>query len=225
MNIDEPPKGATIPLQEGAPSGMFASYVPHDLKYSAEFEDGVMRAVLGLESAPASKSEGIRVIPDDSDEPAVAGVSVRSEAASLQNLPSIDEETLPLALDDTRRLYASPLPGIKLTHPGGYLHGGPGLDSEIDTFPEDFLANNPRVHTPGQLRGAIERDIAASREILHERMRTRQRAIQKNEQIEKELNLLMEEHSMELKINRKLADERRAKKEAKAKRKMEREAG
>lgn len=222
MSGDEPPPpGAPTPPQEEQPNGAYASYLPHDLKYSADFEDAVMHVVLN----PPQQSDGIRIIPEDSSEIPVQGISVKEDAISLQSLPQILEEELPLPLDDPRRIFASPIPGIKLTHPGGYFEGGPGLDPNLDNFPEHFFGSNPSAVNSATLRAAIDKEIDLHHEELRVRLSERRRAKDRNEQIERDLRNMREEHSMELKINRKLAEERRVKKEAKEKRRREREAG
>jgi hypothetical protein len=213
--------GGPTPPQEERPNGAFASYVPHDLKYSQDFEDALMQLVLG----PELPQDGIRVIPEDSSEQPVDGVSVRADAVSWQSLPTINEDELPLPLDDSRRIFASPIAGVKLTHPGGYLEGGPGLDPEMDTFPEDFLSNNPNAKSNERLRVAVAKEVEASMELLRERLEARRKAKERNEQIERELKLMSDDHSLELKIQRKMAEDLRAKKEAKEKRRLEREGG
>lgn len=222
MSGDEnAPTGAPTPPQEEQPSGAYASYVPHDLKYSADFEDEIMQAVLN----PPSDDNGIRIIPDDSNEIPVEGVSVKAGAISLQSLPVIAEDELPLPLNDSRRIFASHVPGVRLTHPGGYLEGGPGLEPDMDTFPEDFFNNNAGVMNATSLRAAVRKDIDASKEMLYERMRKRQDAIKHNERIERELKKMQEEHSMEMNIHRKMAEQRRAKKEAKEQKRLGKGAG
>lgn len=223
MSGDEPPPppGAPTPPQEEQPNGAYANYLPHDLKYREDFENAVAQVVLN----PPQKSDGIRIIPEDSSEIPVEGVSVKADAISLQSLPQISEEELPLPLDDPRRIFASCIPGIKLTHPGGYFEGGPGLDPDLDSFPEHFFHNNPSAVNESTLRAAEDKEIVSHFEELRKRMQERQRAKEKNEQIERDLKSMREEHSMELKVNRKLADKRRAQKEAKEKKRREREGG
>ncbi|EME87714.1 uncharacterized protein MYCFIDRAFT_75558 [Pseudocercospora fijiensis CIRAD86] len=216
-----PTAGAPTPPQEEQPNGAYASYVPHDLKYHADFEDSLMQPVL---NGP-SNQDGIRVIPEGSADIPVEGVSVRAQDISIESLPSISEEELPLPLDDPRRQFASPVPGIKLTHPGGYLEGGPGLDPDMDTFAEDFFDRNRHVTTSEDMRAAIQREIDENKELLQERLRARQEAKEKNERIEKELKLMQEEHEMERKVNKRMAESRKAKKEAKERRRAEREGG
>jgi hypothetical protein len=198
--------------------GTYASYVPHDLKYSTDFEDSLVQALLD----PEAKTDiGIRVIPDDSDEAPEEGVSIRARDILLPSLPNISEDELPLPLSDPRRVFASAIPGIKLTHPGGYLEGGPGLDPELDTFPDDFLNHNTDIGTAAALNTAIQSDIETHIETLKERLRARQKAKEKNEQIEKELRALVDQHNMELKIQRRMAEEQKAKRAAKEKKKRE----
>lgn len=220
MAATSPPPNPTPP-QEEQPNGAYASYVPHDLKYRADFEDSLMRVTLD----PNAKQDGIRVIPDDSSEQPEDGVSVRARDVSLQSLPTITEDELPLPLDDSRRVFASAIPGVKLTHPGGYLEGGPGLDPEMDTFPDDFFQNNPSVTSPEDLRKAIKKEVDSSVELLKARLRARQQAKEKNEQIEKELKTLMDEHSMEQKIYNKMAEENQRKQAAREQRRKDRQGG
>lgn len=203
--------------------GTYASYVPHDLKYSTDFEDSLVQTL--LDPAANADDTGIRIIPDDSDEKPKDGVSIRATDVDISTLPHIPEDELPLPLSDPRRIFASAIPGIKLTHPGGYLEGGPGLDPELDTFPDDFLNHNTDIGNAAALSTAIQSDIETQVETLKGRMRARQKAKEKNEQIEKELRALVDQHSMELKIQRRMAEEQKAKREAKEKKRRERAGG
>lgn len=223
MSVDDAPAplpGAPTPPQEEQLYGIYANYVPHDLKYDAAFED----ALIPVLDSPSS-DDGIRVIPEGSSEQPKEGISVRALDISLESLPSISEEELPLPLDDPRRKFASPIRGIKLTHPGGYLEGGPGLDPDMDTFAEDFFERNRHITTTEEMRIAVQREIDEQKQLLQERLRLRREAKEKNERIEKELKLMQEEHEMERKVNRKMAETRKAKKEAKEKRRAGREGG
>lgn len=215
------PQGGPTPPQEEQPKGAYANYVPHDLKYNADFEDSLMQAVLGAEAA----HDGIRVIARDSTEQPVDGVSVRASDVSLQSLPSITEDELPLPLDDPRRIFAGPVAGVKLTHPGGYFEGGPGLDPELDTYPDHFVSEHMDVRSANELRTLMRSEADANVEFLKERLKARQRAKERNEQIEKELKALMDQHGMELKIHNRLAEESQRKKEARERRRKERDGG
>ncbi|KAK0887253.1 hypothetical protein LTR02_017400 [Friedmanniomyces endolithicus] len=215
------PSGGPTPPQEDHPNTAYASYVPHDLAYSAAFEDSLMLAALD----PEAIQDGIRVIPDGSTEQAETGVSVRASDVSLLSLPTIAEDELPLPLKDPRRVFASPVAGVKLTHPAGYLEGGPGLAPEMDTFPDDYFLNHPEITTAEELRGVVGREVEASVEVLKERLRARKVARERNEGIAKQLRTLREEHDMELRVHEKMAGVYRVKREAREKRKKEREGG
>ncbi|KAM3415313.1 hypothetical protein BST61_g8842 [Cercospora zeina] len=201
-------------------SGKYASYVPHDLKYSAGFEDALMSVVLN----PPASPHGIRVISEDSSEQPMEGQSIRLKDVALQSLPVIAEVDLPLPLDDPRRIFSSPVPGVKLTHPGGYLEGGPGLEPDMDTFPEDFFNHHPHARTNDRFASTVDKKIEEHVAELQDRMRRREQAIKENAEVEKKLQELVLQHAMELKVHKKLADDRRAKREAKEKRRAEREA-
>merc|ERR1711939_6870 len=201
--------------------GNWANYVPHDLKYAADFEDALAKVALDADTI----HDGVRVLPDSSDEQAVDGASVRAKDFNMQSLPNISEDDLPLPLEDSRRIFVSPVPGVKLTHPAGYLEGGPGLDPEMDTFQEDFLARHPDVTTPADLKSAVGREVDEAVEQLKERLRKRRAAKERNEQIEKELKALRDQHEMELKIHNRMREESERKKEAREKRRRDREGG
>lgn len=214
METDEAPDMPSPHREEQSSSSGYASYVPHDLKYNADFEDAVMRITL----APTAPQDGIRIIPENSAEQPVEGISVRARDVTPQSLPAIAEADLPLPLEDPRRVFASAIPGIKLTHPGGYLEGGPGLDPDMDTFPEDFLSNHQDVRTTAELRAAVDKKIEENMSELKERMRKRDQAVKQNEEVAKKLQELVLQHTMELKVHKKLADDRRARREAKDRR-------
>lgn len=219
--------GGPTPPQEEHPANTYATYVPHDLAYSADFEDSLIAPILDSSKADGSSqlASGIRVIPPDSSESPVTGVSVRASDISPESLPTILETDLPLPLSDPRRKFASSLPGVLLTHPHGYLEGGPPLDPTLDTFAEDFLSHRPNITKQEDLQRAVQKEIESNVEILRERLRARQRAKEKNDQVAKELKVLMDQHSMELRIQERMQEDARRKKEAKEARKRERETG
>ena len=214
--------GGPTPPQEDQPANVYAGYVPHDLQYSADFEDSLIDIVL---HSAGTGGDGIRVIPEESDEQAIDGVSVRAKDILPQSLPTLREEDLPLPLDDPRRKFTSPIPGIRLTHPYGYLEGGPPLQPDLDTFADDFLSNHSHVSNPEQLSKAVQKEVDASIELLKERLRARQKAKEKNEQIAKDLKVLTDQHDMELRIHERMQEEQRRKKEAREKTRSEKQAG
>ncbi|KAK5109185.1 hypothetical protein LTR62_007270 [Meristemomyces frigidus] len=215
------PSARPTPPRENDGNNTYVNYVPHDLAYSRDFEDELLQAVLH----PTNTDPGLRIIPLDSTEQPENGISVRVSDISIAGLPSVTEDELPLLLSDARRVFQSSIPGVKLTHPGGYLEGGPGLDPNMDTFADDFLHTHRRSNAGdvATLRTALDREVSSSIEELKQRLRAREQARWKNEQIEKELRGLEEEHDMELKIHNKMAENMQRKREAKEKRRKERE--
>lgn len=213
MRADEMPD-ASESVPEEKSGSVYASYVTHDLKYSAHFEDAIMRIALAAPATP----DGIRVIPEHSAEQPIEGVSVRAQDILPESLPTIAEGDLPLPLDDSRRVFASAIPGIRLTHPGGYLEGGPGLDPQLDTLPNEFSSNHEQTRTTAEFDDARNQEIAENMSELMDRMRKREQALKQNEEVNKKLQELVLQHTMELKVHKKLADDRRAKKEAKDRR-------
>ena len=203
----------------------YANYVPHDLAYNADFEDSLIPLVLTDEPPPQT---GIVVLPDD-DEGAESQAPANLETAKLSSidphtLPRIPEADLPLPLNDPRRVYTSPIPGILLTHPQGYLEGGPPLDPEMDTFPEHFLSENAsKIKTSADLHAAVQRQVAESLEQLKGRMQARKEAKERNEGLERELRALGEEHEMEVRVHRRMVEEQARKREARERRKKERD--
>lgn len=225
--VPSAPSGGPTPPQETQPTNTYATYVPHDLAYSADFEDSLIAPILHSSNPDGSSQPeaGIRIIPPDSNETPVSGVSVRASDISPESLPTITETDLPLPLNDPRRKFASPLPGVLLTHPAGYLEGGPPLDPSLDTFAEDLLSHRPKIKNPDDLQRAVQKEIDANVEILKERLRARRRAKEKNEQVAKELKVLTDQHSMELRIQERWQEDAKKKKEAKEARRREREGG
>lgn len=214
---------AVLRREHSTTTATYASYVPHDLKYSPEFEDSLIEALLNPN--PGGASNGIRVVLDDSDEAPVEGTSIRLSDISPQSLPIIAEHELPLPLSDPRRKFASPIPGILLTHPHGYIEGGPALDPSLDTFADDFLSNHSSITTPDQLHSAVQKEVEAAIESLKERLRKRKEGREKNEQIQRELKVLTDQHSMELRIQERMQEDARRKKEAREERRRRRQGG
>lgn len=220
MATPQPPAQPTPPSEDR--TSAYATYVPHDLPYSADFEDSLMDLLLDPPSPPPDP--GIRVLAADSTEPAVTGASIRLPDLSTQSLPTIGEAQLPLPLTSALRTFASPLPGLRLTHPGGYFEGGPGLQADIDTFPDDFVAAHAQGRRGGasasvdELQRAVKREIEANVLLLRERVGARRGAKETNARIERELRTALDQHSMEQKIHAKMAEEKVRKREVREKR-------
>lgn len=205
--------------QDDAPAKGYGSWVPHDLPYSVDFEDSLITAILDA----ANSHPGIRVIPEDSDEKPVEGKSVRFRDIDLETLPVLSESDLPIPLSDPRRIYAGPIPGVKLTHPNGWTEGGPSLDPNLDTFADDFLLNHPNVTTVELLRAAVRKEVDANMELMRERLRARQKAKARNEQFAKQIKLLTDQHEFEMRLQQKKQEEKKQKKEARERKRVEKE--
>lgn len=217
---------SALPRQNTDHNG-HAGYVPHDLTYSALFEDSLIDTILSHNPSPRP---GLRILSEDSNEQAIPGQSIRLDQINWNDLPRIEEDELPLSLDDSRRIFASRIPGIKLTHPGGYLEGGPGLDPDMDSFAEDFFTTHTdgdgnAITTPAQLTAALEKEVEDAVGLLRQRVQARQDAREKNERIGRELKALVDQHEMELKIQSRMAEDQKRKKEARERRRRERDGG
>ena len=214
-NLDEPMAMVATPPNEAiAHQPSYATWLPRDIRYSDAFENSVQHT---FESTPAGR-EGIVILPNDSPLAPEPGVSVRARDIDPGQLPSISLDQLPLPLDDPRRMYASPIPGIKLTHPGGYLEGGPGFaPDDDDAFARDFIAQFD-IADPAQLRDVQTREIQQHIEEARKRMRARQEALQHNARIEKEIKTLTDQREMELKIETRMRDEAQTRRERREKR-------
>lgn len=97
------------------------------IPYAAAFTDSLINPLVHPAPRASKASTGLRVIPPSSDQRGKANFSIRYEDIDLDCLPEVTQAELPLPLDDPRRRYASGIPGIRLTHPGGPLEGGVGV--------------------------------------------------------------------------------------------------
>ncbi len=210
------------PPIEDTPAKGYGSWVPHDLPYNEDFENSLIDIVLDGPSDP--NDTGIRAIHEDSDEAPVEGVSVRSQDIDRTTLPDLTEHDAPIPLTDPRRIYAGHIPGIKLTHPYGWVEGGPPLDPGMDTFSEDFLSQHTNITNAEQLQQAIQKEVETNMEELKKRLRARRKAKEANEQIRRDLRNLNEQHDMEMRLHQRMQDDQRKKREAR-KKKSEKDGG
>lgn len=173
-----------------------ASYLPRDIPYSSTFEDEIASLLL---TPPSDPSPGV------------------SAPSSPSSLPSLDLSSLPLPITDPRRKYPSPIPGLLLTHPGGYLEGGPGISPSEDEFAGHFVAEHG-IRDADTLRRVVEEEIEKQVEVARERARARRRAREKNEGIESEVRAMEEQLQLEMRVlgkARERARERRERRERK----------
>jgi hypothetical protein len=215
----ESPTAAPIsPSTDEAAQFTYANYEADDIKPTAQFMDDVSRI---LHDFSAKSDMGIRVIPRRSNELPKEGISICEKDILSSSLPRITKDELPIPLSDPRRIFSSGTPGIKLTHPFGYVVGGPGLDPKLDTFAKDYLSRNSDIRTAADLEAAKARDIAAGIEKAKKAAEERQGAKEHNEKVHKKTRAHEDQHSMEMKLHKVMAAEQKAKREAKEKRKAE----
>lgn len=205
---------AATPPREDARDPHHAAWSPRDIPYNEAYENNVKNTII----YPPSKDNAIHVIPDDSPEDPQPGLSVRARDIDPATFPFVNFDDLPIALDDPRRIYASPVPGIKLTHPGGYLEGGPGFAPDNHVFASDFISEF-NITAPDQLRDAVQAQIHQHLDSARERMNAREDAMQHNARIDKELKTLMDQREMEVKIETRMKDDAKARRERKERKK------
>jgi hypothetical protein len=105
------------------------------------------------------------------------------------------------------------VPGIRLTHPGGYLEGGPGPSPEDQKkWAREFLESE-KVESEEQLGMAVQHHMQQNMALAKERMRARYHALQQNARIEKEIKTLMDQREMEVKIETRMKDDAKRRRE------------
>jgi len=214
FNMSQAP---TTPKSNTDEDGDYASWLPRDIPYNVAFENSVCD-VLTSSDAP-QKSTGLRIISEDADEEPIPNASIRLRDIEISTLPVIPLDTLPLDADDSRRKYASPIPGINLTHPGGYLEGGPGIAPSDDEFARHFIHEH-KIRGAEALKRTVEQELEANIELAKERMRARKEAREKNERIEREIRSLGEQIEMEIKVLNKAREKAREKREKRERKKV-----
>lgn len=180
-----------------SPSGEehYASYLPRDIPYSHTFEDACSTLLL------SSITDKTLSLPDP----------------ETSFLPRLDVPDLPLPPNDPRRLFTSPVPGLRLTHPGGYLEGGPGLNAAEDEFGRHFCIEQG-VRDARQLASAIARETARQMDIARGRARARRAAQERNERIKAEIKTAVDQMELETRVLTKARERARERRERKEKR-------
>lgn len=193
----------------------YAHYLPRDIDYNASFEDSIERTIL---SPPAAFRAGVRILPSLLPAPpGLTSSTVQADSISPSTLPKIALADLPLALDHSARTYACPVLGIKLTHPGGYIQGGPGFNPSEDEFARHFISDH-RIRDEEMLTRLVNDEVERNVKALHARMRARRKAREENERIEREIKALQDQMELETRVlskAREKARERRERKERK----------
>lgn len=153
-------------------------YSPATIPYSEAFENALMSAV--VENEPVAPR------------------------TPLSSIPVINPTTLPVPLDSPLRTYASPIPGVLLTHKNGYHTGGPGPSpTSIEEFARKFIAEEGIVDRQS-LESAVQRAIEERMGDVRRRMEKREEAFRKNRAVERELEDLRVQRAAEVSVQEKL---------------------
>ncbi|KAF9741596.1 hypothetical protein PMIN01_01135 [Paraphaeosphaeria minitans] len=160
------------------PTSPVIDYSPAAIPYSEAFENALMSAILENDhSAPRTP---------------------------LPSIPVINPTTLPVPLDSALRTYASPIPGVFLTHENGYHTGGPGpIPTSIVEFARKFIADEGIVDREG-LESAVRRAIEDRMGIVRKRMEKREEAVRRNKGVERGLEDLRVQRAAEVSVQEKL---------------------
>lgn len=199
--------------------------VPHSsIPYSVDFTYALMR----LLDDPSSNSTkpGITVVNKPSASvalPAESSVVTRLDSIDNAKLPQLQASDLPIALNDSRRVFAGPLPGINLTHPGGWIEGGagpyapqrsePGITAQVHDPNEDdddvrlhvqHLIMQHNLRTPAQVQKYLKQEVQKQVEQLKSRMEERKSALDTNERLDREIQQLESQRAIERKVEDRL---------------------
>ncbi|KAI9653735.1 MAG: hypothetical protein M1821_006929 [Bathelium mastoideum] len=115
-----------------------------------------------------------------------------------QELPDIAHDELPLPLQDPRRKFRSPVAGVRLTHPGGLLEGGPALDEDVaeaQKFIDQF-----QVKSSEELEQKVSQQLQVAMDELRSRASARQAAVENNEKVDRELQQHVAQREVEVRI-------------------------
>ena len=178
LTPDADADGSPESSPKAEPTSPVIDYSPAAVPYNEAFENSVMDAVLSSDPiAPRTP---------------------------LSSIPVINPTTLPVPLNSPLRTYASPIPGVLLTHTNGYHTGGPGPSpSTVDDFARRFIEEEGVVDREG-LESAVRKAIEERMEIVRSRMNERSEAVRKNKAVERELEDLRVQRAAEVSVQEKL---------------------
>lgn len=169
------------PGEDPEPTSPVIDYSPITVQYNEAFENDLMHSIL----EPSNLNSRPQTSP-----------------------PLIDPTALPIPLSSPLRTYPSPVPGILLTHPNGYHTGGPGPSpSTINEFADNFIKEY-EIQDAGQLERIVEDKVRVLMYTAKDRMREREVAIQKNKDVEKQLQNLEEQRNIERRVAEKIKEDR-----------------
>ncbi|KAF2680300.1 hypothetical protein K458DRAFT_312092 [Lentithecium fluviatile CBS 122367] len=163
------------------PTSPVIDYSPAIVPYNEAFENDLMNAILYASSTTQT--------------------APRTPSTTT---PMINPTTLPVPLSSPDRTHRSPIPGVLLTHGNGYHTGGPGPTPDTVTeFARNFIEEHG-IEDAGQLERVVEQLIKEKMEIVKERMREREEAVNRNRAVERELEELKMQRAAELSVAEKI---------------------
>ena len=177
---------------------------PSDAQDEIRYDETFERDLARLVSNPPP-ADGIRIVYGD-EKPGEDELNITD--AWAQELPKVEHDELPLPLADPRRKFWGPVAGVRLTHPGGLLEGGPASDDSVNEA-QKFI-NHFQIRDPVELRQRVVEQMELAMEELKSRANARQAAVENNEKVDRDLA----QREMEDKIWQRLRDQAREKKRA-----------
>jgi hypothetical protein len=183
------PTGPLTPAEDAEPTSPIIDYSPATVPYNEIFENDLMNAILYPETITSNTTDTIK--------------------APTSPPPMINPTTLPIPLSSPLRNYPSHIPGIRLTHPSGYHTGGPGPSAvTVGEFAERFIGERG-IQDAGQLERNVEERIGELMEVVRGRMREREEAVRKNEEVRRQLEDLEVQRRTEIRVQEKIKEGRR----------------
>jgi hypothetical protein len=166
------------PGEDDEPTSPVIDYSPATVPYNEAFENSLMNAILYSSSS--------------------------TPQTPISPTPMINPTTLPVPLSSHLRTYPSQLPGVLLTHPSGYHTGGPGPNpSTVAEFAKKFIEEYG-IEDAEQLERVVEEKIREKLEEVADRMRDREEAVNRNRDVERELEELKMQRAAELTVAEKI---------------------
>ncbi|KAI9702707.1 MAG: hypothetical protein M1820_006091 [Bogoriella megaspora] len=190
-----------------------------EVPYNETFENELANAVRNPQ-----RTDGTRVVYGDT----VAGENEKHvkdiDTNDWRQVSTVyEDEPKPLSLDDHRRKFQGPVPGVQLTHPNGALEGGPSRDPASDAAELQALVNEHQIKSKGELKQKLEEGRQEAKGQLEACLEARQKAIDHNEKIDKEIQQLVANRELEIKVlkREKVRKEERKKARAEANKDVE----
>ncbi|KAF2824729.1 hypothetical protein CC86DRAFT_446867 [Ophiobolus disseminans] len=122
--------------------------------------------------------------------------------------PMVPASQLPIPLSSSLRTHPSPIPGLHLTHADGYHTGGPGPSPQtVEAFAQRFMREHG-VSDEAELQDVIREVMAQKMGELRGRMLERERAVQKNREVDEELDKLRLQRDAEVRVLEKMKGRR-----------------